>query len=993
MEKEKDTAVQPSDAAASPDDLLRQLRERYEADDQPENIFEADGAQPDADEDDGQDEELTRRIMEMFSASAAVSQQDARASADEPQGEEPTEEENEPIAPVDEGAGEDAAEMQQTEPVQEPISAEPVEEAEEYDRDASGTFEDEVSDAALPDYDAALEDDQRAASEFEKASAQEEPQEELSEDEAQEIESAQELSEEIEEANAIEVSDATDTAQVDAEADMPEQQTEQTDTVLSEEHSAALPLSEGAPVQEIVAEDAESVADEQDEDAFAPTVEPIMLREDEVLLDEYEELPGESALQKEDTPEDVQLHVEASVERTPAQPKQITPRPSPLDAALSAQRKKQQAEGGRLSAQLRAAQTLSEDDLALLLELGYENELAAKQDAATLQRIAREGDADPLTDRQKAHLAFGWHEGDGVHEIKDTDIRDTYRKHNSAMTGRLVLGVLFTILVLLWDISPLYAHLLPENWSALAKGSAAHLWALQLLIFCVIVSGRRLVYGLRQLLRMTPEPCSVLIPVLLCNIVYNVIMCMQPTQHALLNFPTALLLLVSMIADAMDLRRERITYSVVSANESKIIPVRQAPPKKKVVRGGRIVKIINDEADRAHYSIERVARLQDYFYRTNVPSPRYRAILPMLALQLLLSLGVAGICTLKTGITPQALTVLLLSLQLSAPASALFTYAYALLTACRRLYSKNATIVGQCTVDEMAGRKQLVFAESEMLQAKSSTEIYVKGIGDPKRYVRYARRLFNTLGGTLAKINTSDLSEKGMDGLVEILRVYPDGVEARMDGRVHVLAGSSEFMLKNGIRVPHTNAERLARRSDESSILYLAFGGQIRLGYEINYRIRGSFEQLVSTLAGGKTVVAIRSYDPNITEEYLADSRADKKTPVRIIKPARHRKSEVHEVAKGGIVATENVRGVAYAVRMCERIKENDALGVGLQWVTSIVGAAVACALTWLSLIKPGIAIIAALLMALLCLPSLMISGRNLWIDTSAQQPKSTGKK
>ena len=161
-----------------------------------------------------------------------------------------------------------------------------------------------------------------------------------------------------------------------------------------------------------------------------------------------------------------------------------------------------------------------------------------------------------------------------------------------------------------------------------------------------------------------------------------------------------------------------------------------------------------------------MARLQDYFYRTNAPSPRYRAILPMLALQLLLSFGVAGICTLKTGVTPAALTVLLLSLQLSAPASALFTYAYALLTACRRLYSKNATIVGQYTVDEMAARKQLVFAESEMLQAKSSTEIYVKGIGDPKRYVRYARRLFNTLGGTLAKINTSDLSEKGMDGLV-----------------------------------------------------------------------------------------------------------------------------------------------------------------------------------------------------------------------------------
>lgn len=990
MEKEKDTAVQPSDVTASPDDLLRRLRERYETDDQPGDIFDTDSAPSGDDESDEQDEALTRRIMEMFSSSAAVQQEQTAAPNDEPQDEEPTETAEET---VDADTSEKTSEVEEAESVQESVVDEPTEEDEVSEPDEAEAFEDEVSDTALPDYDAALEDDHKDASESGQAPL---PMQQIAcqKDETENSEPTQEHSKESEEINDIETADAEEAEQPTPDAAA--QQDQVRDAAPSEEHSAALPLSEGASVQEIVAEDAEAMADEPDEDAdelYAPVVEPIMLREDEVLLDENEELPGESMSQRENTPEDVQLHVEASVDRSPEQPKQITPRPSPLDAALSAQRKKQQAEGGRLSAQLRAAQTLSEEDLALLLRLGYENELAVKQDAATLQRIAREDAADPLTDRQKAHLAYGWHEGDGVHEVKDTDIRDTYRKQSSAMTGRLILGGLVTLLVLLWDISPLYAHLLPDNWSALAQGPAAHLWGLQLLIFCVVVSGRRLLYGLRQLLRMTPEPCSVLLPVLLCNIIYDVIMCMQPTQHALLNFPTALLLLVSMVADAMDLRRERIAFSIVSANENKIVPVRQAPPKKKVVRGGRIVKIINDEADRAHYSVERVARLQDYFYRTNVPSPRYRAILPMLALQLLLSFGVTGVCTLKTGVTPAALTVLLLSLQLSAPASALFTYAYALLTACRRLYSKNATIVGQYTVDEMAARKQLVFAESEMLQAKSSTEIYVKGIGDPKRYVRYARRLFNTLGGTLAKINTSDLSEKGMDGLVEILRVYPDGVEARMDGRVHVLAGSSQFMLQNGIRVPHTNAERLARRSDESSILYLAFGGQIRLGYEINYRIRGSFEQLVSTLAGGKTAVAIRSYDPSITEEYLADSRADKKTPVRIIKPARHRKSEVHDLAKGGIVATENVRGVAYAVRMCERIKENDAVWVGLQWMTSIVGAVVAGALTWLSLTRPGIGIIAALLMALLCLPSLMISGRNLWIDTAKEQPKDTGKK
>ena len=745
-------------------------------------------------------------------------------------------------------------------------------------------------------------------------------------------------------------------------------------------------------MQSVLAEDARAVSDEPTDEPV-PTAEPILLREDEVLLDEYEELPGESASPSTEEPQVLLPHVETVPQPAFAQPKQLTPRPSPLDAALTAQRKKHQAEGGRNSAQLRAAQTLSEEDLALLLQLGYDNELSAKQDAATLRRIEQQSAQDPLTDRQKAHLAYGWRENDRTHTSTDAHNREIYRKQSGTVTARLVIASLFTLLVLLWDLSPLYVHMLPGRWASLAQHPAAHFLALQLLVFCAAVSGRRLIYGLRQLLRMTPEPASVLAPLLACNAAYDIVMCLQPTQYALLNFPTALLLLVSVIADAMDLRRERIAFSIVSANENKIVPIRTAPPKKKVVRGGRIVKIIDDEADRAHYSVERVAQLQDYFYRTNAPTPRYRALLPMLALQLLLSLGVTGICTIKTGITPTALSVLLLTLQLSAPAAGVFVYAYALLTACRKLQSKNATIVGQCTVDEMAARKQMVFSDTDMLHAKSSTEILVKGSGDPKRYVRYARRLFYALGGTLAKINTSDLSEDRMDGLVEILRVYPDGVEARMDGRVRVLAGSSDFMVKNGIRVPHTNAEMLARRNDESSILYLAFGGQIRLGYEINYRIHGSFEQLAATLAQGKTTVAIRSYDPNITEEYLCDSRADKKVPVRVIKPVRHRKSEVHESAGSGIVATEHVRGVAYAVRMCERIKENDSLWVGVQWIMSIMGAVLAAAIGWLSLIQAGISVMIALLMGLLCLPSLMIAGRNLWIDTNNQQPKDAGKK
>ena len=1067
--KEKKTAAAQGESSAQ--ELLRQLRARYDTEeDTPDDVFDEKTYASDegADDDQGRDEELTRRIMEMFATSGRQDVEETNEAEEIPpevllpsdeeeieveveaeqEIEQEIEAEAESAAPIsekmlDEMSEENVDELADLpeEETSQDTDAAPVDQAHEEmpkadDDTIPDDYEGEVFDTTLPDIDDTLEDDEPTLAESiilsaqrereaatDKVDAEEQTDEGAEDDEdafenhpdtkedapavTEEPESGAAFSEDAPKEAAAAVQGDTPPAPVGA---MQESDTAQDPPL----HAAALPISESGagdlPPQSDGQDTTDATVVQQEIGAStkaAPTAvgeasngapqqeqpqAPVALREDEVLLDEYDELPARPVPEEERQEAAAPPAPKSAPEQrdTENRPKQVTPRPSPLDAALSAQRKKHESEGGRHSAELRAAETLSEEDMVLLLRLGYENELRNKQPPESLHRAQRESVPPVRTDRQKFHIAYGWRESEGQEVLKDAQIKENYRKNATGMVWRLLLSAVFAVMLLALDLSPLYTALLPERWAALAVHPSAHLLALQLLVLCAIPSASRLVYGLRQLLRLTPEPCSVVLPVLLCNLAYDVIMALQPTSYVLLNFPTALLLLMTVIADGWDLRRERIAFSVVSTGESKVVLSETKPRKKKVVRGGRIVKIINDDADRTHYSVDRAERVDGYFRRTNEPTVRYRAILPLLALQLLLSLGVTGICTLKTGITPDALTVLMLSLQLSAPAACLVYYAYALLIACRRLQGKGATIIGQSTVDDMAQSKLLIFSDTEMLQAKSSTEITVKGSGDPKRYVRYARRLFYALGGTLGKINTSDLSEDRMDGLVEILRVYPEGVEARLDGRVHVLAGSSDFMMKNNLRVPHTNAEMLARRNEESSILYLAFGGQIRLGYEINYRIHGSFEQMVSTLAQGRTAVAVRSYDPNITEEYLVASRAKKKVPVRVIKPVRHEVRSVLDSVDSGIVATRGVRGVAWAIRMCERMLENDRLIRRVQWIMTFAGALGAAALTYAGLIDATVSVIAALLIVIFCLPSLMLAGRNLWIDAVSQSNTTT---
>ena len=710
--------------------------------------------------------------------------------------------------------------------------------------------------------------------------------------------------------------------------------------------------------------------------------DPVVLREDEILLDEFEEVPPEPAAEpKAEAPAPTPAPApQPAPQPTPAAPAPVKPRPSPLDAAMQAQRKKDAAQAPRPSPALREAETLSDEDVALLLSLGYENELTKRIEGERIEKIKRAPLAT-LTDRQRAHRAWGYRGKEYSGSADNDDIIAAYKKNRSTCIWRLVLTILFALLTLAWDVAGYFAAYLPATVANIATSPVSHLLGLQLLVLAAAPSLHSIWYGIKQLLRGCPEPCSVVSPVLLTTALYDVLATFLPTRVIALNLPAALLMVLLVIGELMDITRERTAFAVISGNETKVALCELEPRKKKVVRDGHIVKIINDQIDSKLYAVDKTARIDGYFRRTNEPTPRYRGIAYLLGAQPVIALLVAGISLLQQPTLPPAASAFVLCMQLCAPCAVLLSYAYPMLLATRRLATKKATILGCNTPDEIAGERMLVFDDTEMLQAKSSTEITVKGSGDPRKFVRYARRLFHAVGGTLGKITTSDLSEDMIEGGVEILRVSAEGLEARIDGRVRVLAGTSAFMVKNNIRVPRTNAELLARKNDESSILYLAFGGQIRLGYEINYRIHGNFEHMVASLGACSTAVAIRSCDPNLTDEYLAASRTHRPHPVTVLKPVRYEHHGVSASEDCGIVATGSAKNIAHAVRMCDNLLTNDRQLSALQRIMMIAGSLAVVALTLTGFVDQSVSVIAAVLQIIFCLPIPMLSRKNLWLD------------
>lgn len=764
----------------------------------------------------------------------------------------------------------------------------------------------------------------------------------------------------------------------------PSKETQAQDLPLAEE--GFLPIEGLAPLasEEVEEEkkdektplrDGDIVMDAEDETPIEVSVEHPLETETVAVVPERTAVPVASPL---DAARSANARAADRLSETsePARPKQ-----SPLDAMAG------ERTGGRGNiasiggaAFSRAAsreRSMSDEDVELLLELGYENNLSQKLGAQRIEHVKHRRLEDENAKRP-IHDVYACNGEEYAGHTQDKEIRQAYRAHSRLAMARLILTAFFTVLIGLSDLLFVLFDSLPAPLSNLSATGMYGGIGFCMLLFVAALSIRCMKRGIVGLLRYSPTPAAVTALVVAVTIAYDILGLFDSQCGILLNLPAALALLALAVAEYMNVKNQRIVFAVVNSRARKIALYDMESKRKKVIRDGYIVKIINDDADCALRRVRHTQRIGGYFRRTGSPSRRYRALPGLLVMSALCSVTLAVVSLLVKGDLRFAATIFVLALQLTLPVSALIAYVYPMLMTSTRLAKRGCAIVGDSAVDEYAKQSILLFDDVEMFRSKSSTEITIRGGGDTHKYIRYAKRLFKTLGGTLACVTTSDLSEDTREDRVEILRVLEQGLEARIDGKVRVLAGTSEFMIKNGIRVPSDSAELLVRRHVESSILYLAFEGKLRLGYEIDYRISGRFEGIADALGRAGTLVAVESSDPCIHAELLARSRDPQMTPIRVIKPLHFEKNDEAEVVDSGVVATKNARDIAHTVLACHKLAANDRLMRFVQYVACLIGAGFCGALLILDMINPYVSILAALAHLTWVIGCLFLSRKNL---------------
>ncbi len=627
--------------------------------------------------------------------------------------------------------------------------------------------------------------------------------------------------------------------------------------------------------------------------------------------------------------------VELTVEEPEELPEETVHESGSIFQRMRARRERQADQKLSTLELIRKKAGLSEDDVALIIELGYEAELGRLVGYENVKKLKydhlRRTDTEATN---RYHTAFGYCGEEAIGSHGKQRILAAYHADRRVLLLRVLLTALATVCLFFLELPALLGSAFVAFHEQYAT-AAAVLSAL-LLLGEMLLAYRHLWSGLRHFLHFHPTPFSapaVILPFVLGYAIYTAI-----RGGALFPacFLSSWLLLLPAIYDVFRLSSELRAYRIFTAEGQKQVLEPVAPRKKKLRRGEKLVKVINDDIDESFYRVNRAEQLTGFFRRfyssenARLPFQFFTYMSVTLPLLVLFAVWI-GTASLEA-----ALSSWMQALLVSAPITAVFSYFIPLLRANRILAHYNCVLLGEEAVAEYNTSKTLIFRDTDLFSRDSSTQLSLQSGTDLRRDVRLASLLFAKLGGVL----TPDPPPSGASTVpVSLVRVAEEGVEAVVDNRYHLLAGSAEFLKRYGVRVPRESSDKILSRTPDTGLLYLSVDGSLKLAYELRYTEKALFSEMATALAEIGTATAIRTYDPDLNEAFLQLARPEGSTPVRVIKPGRFEADPVLELVDTGAVALGDPYDLVYPVHAAHGVAHARRFGYLLQLFTSLPAA------------------------------------------------------
>lgn len=569
---------------------------------------------------------------------------------------------------------------------------------------------------------------------------------------------------------------------------------------------------------------------------------------------------------------------------------------------------------------------LDDKDINLMMALGYDDEL---------EKTIGKKKVDELSDSLSSEIvdfididnayAFDGFELNSPEQYRTVGAR--YKQEHKQVGMRLIGSGIFAFALLIYELLLMFDFPSSGALNIHRYPVVGIMLSLQLLVLSAALSWRQILDGLRDAITFAPSGASLPSFAVLMTICYDIVMALiaPNTGLQLYNFPAALCLFFLVLNDYFNLSREIRAFHTIATKAPKYAVSTaeinsESSPEKEMMD----IFAGNDEQPQEKVlDARKVGFVENYFRRSNIYSRKDRrlnlVIFPFLALAI--ALGIVSFVTNKSGVT--AFNISILTILIGMPISMLFNRSYPMYGAAKVAFEKDAAIIGEESVEEYADASAVTFHDSEVFPVEATITRGIKLYDNNAIYyvLYHLTSLYSKIGGPLKTRLEQATAEMGHSEDVQIVRIAEKGVEAVVDGKVHVLAGQAEFMSEN--QIPVGNDPDDEKMSQEGcSTLYLVLDGVLSAKLYVQYDIDHTFEDVIATLASEKMEAVIYTCDPNIDGDLLAARLGDEDFAARIVKCSSPEENEAYtESAEGGVVARHSLLSLASALTLCNKIR------------------------------------------------------------------------
>ncbi len=606
---------------------------------------------------------------------------------------------------------------------------------------------------------------------------------------------------------------------------------------------------------------------------------------------------------------------------------------------------------------------LDETDINLMIALGYEDELSKTVGVDKVSEIEKQLDAESQGEDTRESAAFRGFEY--TEQAQAKEIMQNYKTEYNGMMLRLFGTLVLLVALFLYENVSLFGVELPGALNMLQYPAVHTLISLQLLVLCGALSWRQLLDGIKGAVTLKPTPQSLTAVAVAVAAVYDVIIAIVAPRDgvALYNFPAALCLVLLVLCDLMNLKREIYSFTILADRREKFAVRAKLEPS------------AMPEEETLTLDIRRAAFIDSYFARTNRKSAANTrlnyVLLPVVALAI--ALAIISFSTNKSA--AEALNIFVLTVLFCMPVSTLIICSYPLFRASQIAYEQDTAIIGETSAEEYSGADTVSFADKDVFPSYQVKLRSIKLYGNarPDLVLFAAASVFSKVGGPLNDVLELATKEFDRAESVELVRIAGSGIEALVED-VPVLVGRAEFLEDYNIYPLH-DAEDDANTAGGARILYIVMDGELSAKLYVQYDMDVDFEFTLRELGRENISARIRTYDPNIDDALIAAKLRSKHYDVHVEK-LMEEPSEPDPLEKldSGLVSRASAKSLIHTAAMCSRLTHVEHTGGIIRGIALAVSLLIMLFLTLLSSTVGISSIYVALYQIFWMIPALIIT-------------------